>query len=55
MYFIVLGISDVFLFFQPFVFCFHSEICRRHFLKHNDAKNKLIWAIESKNKHIYMN
>ena len=59
-------ISDVFycfmnflcisLFFRPFVFVvFFSEICGRHFLKHNNAKNKLISAIESTNKHIYMN
>ena len=44
------------LFFWPFVFVvFFGKICGRHFLKHNNAKNKLISAIESKNKHIYMN
>ena len=52
MYFNVLCIS---LFFRPFVFVvFFGEICGRHFLKHNNAKT-LISAIESKNKHIYMN
>ena len=44
------------LFFLAFVFVvFIGEICGRHFLKHNNAKNKLISATESKNKHIYMN
>ena len=43
------------LFFWPFVFVlFFCEICGRHFLKHNNAKT-FISAIESKNKHIYMN
>ena len=41
-----------FFVFWPFVFVFvFGEICGRHFLKHN----KFISAIESKNKHIYMN
>ena len=50
MYFIVLWISYFFVFVV-----FSGEICRRHFLKNNNAKKKSISAIESKNKHIYMN
>ena len=30
-----------------FFFFFSGEICRKHFMKHNNAKNKLISAIES--------
>ena len=45
-----------FVFFDLlFLLFFFGEICGRHFLKHNNAKNKFISAIESKNKHIYMN
>ena len=51
-----MNILCISLFFWPFVFVvFFGEICGRHFLKHNNAKNKFISAIESKNKHIYMN
>ena len=39
MYFIVLSISYVFFFFDLFFFVvFFGEICRKHFLKHNNAK-----------------
>ena len=59
MYFIVLSISYVFLCFFDllFLFCFFlRKFCRKHFLKHNNGKKKKkISAIESKNKHIYMN
>ena len=41
------------LFFWPCLLFFFGEICGRHFFKHNNAK--IISAIESKNKHIYMN
>ena len=56
-FYCVMNFSCISLFFLPFVFVvFFGEICGRHFLKHTNAiKNKFISAIESKNKHIYMN
>ena len=50
MYFIVLWISYMYFFF--FFFFWGGGICRRHFLKRINAKNNLISAIESENKHI---
>ena len=43
------------LFFRPFLLFFSAKFVADNFLKHNNAKKKLISAIESKNKHIYMN
>ena len=45
-----------FFVFWPFVFVgFFSEICGRHFLKHNNAKTNSFQPLRVKNKHIYMN